>query len=118
MPRNIRSFETSKRTHPDVVELREQKRVDEMPAIDCKFRIIDGLLRDLQSRRPRAEKTPAAPPVELGFQLLRAGDEIRQMNPKQIMTFDHIRIPLFHDRSEPLESVALRFLNVVWIDNN
>src|SRR5439155_18716553 len=115
MPRDIRSFETSKRTHSDIIELREQKRIDEMPAIDCEFRIIDGLLRDLESRRPRAKKTPTAPPVEFGFQLLRAGDEIRQMNPKQIMTFSHIRVALFDERSESPKRVSFGFLDVVWI---
>src|SRR6266581_6897603 len=103
MPRDICSFEAGKRTHPDVIELRQQKRIDEMPATDCKFRIIYGLLRDLQSRRTRPQKSAGfcravalakagASPVEFGFQFLCPTNEIRQMNPKQIMTFDHIRV--------------------------
>src|SRR6266436_5285304 len=118
MPCDIRPFETGKRTHSDIVELREQKRINEMPAIDRELRIIDGLLRDLESRRPRAEKTAAASPVELGFQFLRATDQKRQIGPEQVMTFDYIRIALFDERGESLERVALRFLNVFWIDND
>src|SRR5438105_2440214 len=117
MPRDIRSFETGKRTHSDVVKLREQKRINEMPAIDCELRIIDGLLRDLEPRWPRSQKAAAASPIELGFHFFRADNEQRQMNPKQIMTFDHIRIAFFDKRGESLERVALRFLNVFWIDN-
>src|SRR5436309_10127151 len=116
MPCDIRPFETGKRTHSDIVKLREQKRINEMPAIDCEFRIIDSLLRDLESRRPRAEKTAASSPVEFGFQFLCATDEIRQIEPEQVVTFDHIRVALFDKRGESLERVALRFLDVVWID--
>ena len=48
MPSDIRSFESCERTHADVVELRQQKCVDEMAAIDRELRVIDSLLRDLQ----------------------------------------------------------------------
>src|ERR1051325_919660 len=102
MPGDIGPFETGKRTHPDVIELRQQKRIDEMLAIDCELRIVDGLLCDLESRWPRPEKTAAASPVELGFQFLCAIDEIRQMNPEQIMTFDHIRVAFLDERGKPL----------------
>src|SRR2546423_12057551 len=88
-----------------------------MPAIDCELWIIDGLLRNLESRWTGAQETAAASPIEFGFQLLCASDEIRQINPKQIMTFDHIRVALFDERGESLKRVALRFLNVFWIDN-
>src|SRR5262249_26784436 len=118
MPCDISPFEACKRTHPHVVKLRQQKRINEVPAIDCKLRIIDGLLRDLESRRPRAEKTATASPVELGFELLCATNEIREMNPKQIMTFDHIRVALLNERGEPLERITLGFLNVFWINDD
>src|SRR5438034_5379451 len=126
MPRDICSFEAGKRTHSDIIELREQKRIDEMPAIDCELWIIDGLLRDLESRRARPQKSAGfchavalakagASPVELGFQLPCATDEIRQIEPEQVMTFDHIRVALFDERSESPQRVALRFLNIIWI---
>src|SRR5206468_2173988 len=129
MPRDICPFETGQGTHPDIIELREQERINEMPAIDCEFRIIDGLLRDLQSRRTRPQKSAGfcravalakagASPVELGFQFLCATDEIRQIEPEQVMTFDHIRVALFDERSESPQRVALRFLNIIWIDND
>src|ERR1044071_2318136 len=118
MPRDICPFETGKGTHADVVELREQKRIDEVSAIDCELWIIDGLLRDLQPRWARAEKTTATSPVELGFQFLCASHEIRQMSPKQIMTFNHIRVALFDERSESPKRASLRFLDVLWIDND
>src|SRR6266498_3991690 len=118
MPCDIRPFETGKRTHPNIVKLREQKRIDEMPAIDCEFRIIDRLLCDLESRRPRAEKTATASPVELGYQFLCATGQIRQIGPEQVVTFDHIRIALFDERGKPLQRVSLGFLNVVRINND
>ena len=70
--------------------------------------------RDGRERR----KPPLRPQSSLVFSFLRATDEIRQIEPKQIMTFDHIRIALFDERGESLERVALRFLNVFWIDND
>src|SRR5207244_1193113 len=118
MPCDIRPFETGKRTHSDIVKLREQKRINEMPAIDCEFRIIDSLLRDLESRRPRAEKTAASSPVEFGFQFLCATDEIRQIEPEQVVTFDHIRIALLDERGKPLQRVSLGFIDAIWIDND
>ena len=80
MPGDIRPFEPCEGTHADVVKLRQQKRVDEMAAIDRELRIIDGFLSDLQSRGARAKEAAAASPIEFGFQLLRAGDEQRQMH--------------------------------------
>ena len=50
--RHIDTIKTGKRAHPDIVKLREQKRIDEMPAIDIELRVIDCLLRDLKPRRP------------------------------------------------------------------
>src|SRR5437868_8426348 len=117
MPRDIRPFETSKRTHPDIVKLREQKRINEMPAIDCELRIIDGLLRDLEPRWPRSEKAAATSPIELGCHFFRAGNEQRQMNPIQIMTFDHIRMPLVDERSDSTTRVSLGFLVAFCIVN-
>ncbi len=49
MPRHIGAFETGQGSQTDIVKLREQKSVDEMPAIDGELRIIDCLFRDLQS---------------------------------------------------------------------
>ena len=82
MSGDIGPFEPGERAHADVVKLRQQKCVDEMAAIDRELRIIDGLLRDLQPRRARAEKAAAASPIEFGLQLLRAGDKQRQMHAK------------------------------------
>src|SRR5262249_34755011 len=118
MPRDICPFETGEGTHPDIVKLREQKRIDEVAAIDCELWIIDGLLCDLESRRARAQKTAAAPPVELGLQLLCATYEIRQIEPEQVVTFDHVRVALFDKRGKSPERVSFRLLNGVWIDND
>ena len=76
MPGDIGSFETGKRTHADVVKLREQKRIDEMAATDCELGIIDCLFRDLESRRPRTQESTAASPIEFRFRFLRPRDEI------------------------------------------
>ena len=95
MPRDIDAFETGERAHADVVKLREQKCVDEMPAIDRELRIIDRLLRDLESRRTRTQKTAAASPIEFRFRFARARDQIRQIEAKEVVAFDHIGIALF-----------------------
>ena len=49
MLRDIDALEAAKGAHPDVVELREQERIDEVPAIDGELWVVDGLLRDLES---------------------------------------------------------------------
>ena len=49
MSGDIRSFEACERTHADVVELRQQKCVDEMAAVDRELWIIDRLFGDLES---------------------------------------------------------------------
>ena len=69
MLRHIDPLEAGQRAHPDVVKLREQKGVDEMPAIDGELRIIDRLLRDLEARRPRTQETAAPPQSSFVFAL-------------------------------------------------
>src|SRR5262249_753125 len=41
MPGHIRAFESCEGTHAYVVELCQQKRIDEMATIDCELRVID-----------------------------------------------------------------------------
>src|SRR5436309_14485573 len=118
MSRDIRPFETCEGTHPDVIELREQKCVDKVTTTDCELRVINRFLCNLKSRRPRAEKTIVAPPIEFGFEFLRPRNEERQMHTKQIVAFDHVRIAFLDKCGESLERVSFRFLNSVWIDNN
>src|SRR3954469_18468676 len=50
--RDINPLEARERSQPDVVKLRQQKRVDEMPAIECELWIINCLFRNLKSQRP------------------------------------------------------------------
>ena len=87
-----RPLETGQRTHSDVVKLREQKSVDEMPAIDRELRIIDRLFRDLKPRRPRAQEAAASSPIQLCLRLAGARDEKRQIEPEKIVAFDHVRV--------------------------
>src|SRR4029453_9783989 len=118
MPGDICPFEPCERTHADVVKLRQQKCVNEMAAIDRELWIIDGFLRDLQSRWTRAEKTATASPIEFGLQLLRAGDKVGEMNTEQIVALDHIGIAFFDQCGESPERVSFRFFYVVRIDND
>ena len=94
MPRDVDAFEAGKRAHTDIVKLREQKCVDEMASFDAELRVIDRLLRDLQSRRPRTQETAATSPIEFRFRFARARDEIGQIEAKEIMTFDDVGIAL------------------------
>ena len=75
-------FESRQGTHPDIVELREQKGIDKVPALDGELRIINSFLRDLEPRRTGAEKTPTASPIEFDLQFLRARNDQRQMHTK------------------------------------
>ena len=118
MPRHFYPLEAGKRTHPDIVKLREQERIDKVAAIDCELRVIDSLLRDLQSRGTRAKKAATASPIEFGFQLLRAGDKQRQMYAKQIVTFDYVRIAFFDESGKSPERISFGFFYVVRIDDD
>src|ERR1700747_1386448 len=110
-----RPFEPCERAHPDVVKLRQQKRIDEMPAIDGELRVINGFLRDLQSRGTRAEKAAASSPIEFGLQLLRPGDKQRQMDTEQIVAFDYVRIAFFDECGESPEHISFGFFYVVGV---
>jgi hypothetical protein len=46
---NIDPFETGQAAHSHVVELRQQKRIDEVPAIDAELWVIDRLFSDLKA---------------------------------------------------------------------
>ena len=67
MLRHIYPLEARERAHANVVELREQKRIDEMAAIDLKLWIIDGFLGNLQTRWTRAKKSAAPAPIQFHF---------------------------------------------------
>src|SRR5690242_16665838 len=118
MPGNIATLETGQRSQPDVVKLREQKGVDEMAAVDREFWIINRLLGDLKARGSRSQESAASPPIELGFQFLRARHEIGEMNAKEIMTFDDVRIAFFDQRSEPLNRGVLGVRQLFRINND
>src|SRR5437588_8274510 len=81
---DIGPLETSERAHPDIIELREQKSVNEVASVDRKLRIVDRLLRDLKSRRARTQKTAPAAPFEFGFQFLCPRDEIGRSNRNRL----------------------------------
>src|SRR5688572_12003873 len=104
---HIDPLEAREAAHPDVIELGEQKGVDEMPAIDGEFRIIDCLLRDLKPGWTRAEKTAAASPIQLHLRLARAGHQVRQIEAEKIMSFDDIGIAVFDDGRETFERSPL-----------
>ena len=90
--RDIDSLEAGERAHPNVVELREQKGVDEMPAIDRELRVVDRFLRDLEPRRARTEEAAASAPIEFRFRFARPGDEKRQIETEKIVALDHVGI--------------------------
>ena len=116
--RDVDALEAGKCAHADIVKLREQKCVDEVPAFDAELRVIDRLLRDLQSRRPRTQETAAASPIEFRFRFARARDEIRQIEAKEIVAFDHIRIALFDNTRQALDRGALGFVGIFRIDDD
>ena len=116
MLRDIASLEAGKRTHPNVVKLREQKGVDKMPALDRELRVVDRLLRDLEPRRARTEETAASSPIEFGLRLARPGDEKRQVELEKVVTLDHVRIAFPDQTRQALDRGVLRFLDRPRID--
>src|SRR5205085_2107103 len=117
MPGDIGALETAQRAKTNVVKLREQEGVHEMSAVDRELRIIDRLLRDLQSRWAGAEKSTAAAPIEFRFQLLRARDKNWKMRAKQIVTFNHVRVAFFDYRGQTSDRLALGLVRLLWIDH-
>ena len=75
---DVAPFKASKRTHANVIELREQEGVDKMAALDRELWIIDRFLGDLETGGPGAQESPAPSPIEFGLGLARAGNEKRR----------------------------------------
>src|SRR4051794_37806821 len=118
MLRDIDPFEAGQAPHPDVVEVREQKGVDEVPAINGELRVIDGFLRDLETRRAGAEEAAAPAPIQFHFGFPSPGDEKRQIEAKEIVAFDHVRTALFDKSRQTFERGSLGFLDVRRIDHD
>src|SRR5438552_12433746 len=104
---HIDPLEAGQAAHANIVKLREQECVDEVPAIDRKLWVIDRLLRDLEARWTRTKEAAAAFPIEFHFRLPRARDEIREIEAKKVMAFDHIGVAFLDDRGQALECGAL-----------
>ena len=116
--RDINPLEAAEGAHADVVELREQKSVDEVAAIDLELWIIDGFLRDLQPRRARAQESAASPPIQFHFRFARPRHQIGQIEPEKIVPFDYVRIALLNNCRELFERVMLGFLSILGIDHD
>src|SRR5438132_12549123 len=114
MSRDVGPLKTSQRAHSDVIKLREQESIHEMAAIDCELGIIDRLLGNLQPGWSRAQKSADASPIEFGFQFLRARDQVRQIEPKQIVAFDHIGIVVLDQTGHALDRASFRFLRLFY----
>src|SRR5688572_9021686 len=99
---DIDPVKTRQTAHSDVVKLREEKGVNEVPAIDGKLRVIDCLLRDLKTGGARAQKPSAASPIQLHLRLAGAGHQIRQIEAKKVVAFDHIGVAFLNDGCEAL----------------
>src|SRR5213082_668977 len=103
MPCDINALETSEAAHADVVEMREQKRIDEVPAIDGELGVVDGFLSDLEPRWARPKETTAPAPVEFHFRLAGPRHQIRQIETKEVVALDHIGIAFLSECSETLQ---------------
>ena len=99
MLRDIHPLEARERAHANIVELREQKRVDEMAAIDLELWIIDGFLGDLQTRWARAKKSAASSPIQFHFHFARPRHQIGQIKPEKIVSFDYVWIAFLNNCS-------------------
>ena len=118
MLRDIHPLEARERAHANIVELREQKRVDEMAAIDLELWIIDGFLGDLQTRWARAKKSAASPPIQFHFHFARPRHQIGQIKPEKIVSFDYVWIAFLNNCRELFERVMFGFLPLYGIDHD
>src|SRR6478672_2165048 len=100
MLRDIHPLEARERAHANIVELREQKGVDEVAAIDLELWIIDGFLGDLQTRWTGAKKSAAPAPIQFRFRFARSRHQIRQIKPKKIVSLDNIGVALLNNCCE------------------
>src|SRR5205814_7526902 len=116
MLRDIHPLEARERAHANIVELREQKRVDEMAAIDLELWIIDGFLGDLQTGWARAKKSAAPAPIQFYFRFACPRHQAGQIKPKKIVSFDYIGIAFLDNCRELFERVVFRFLPLCGID--
>ena len=89
-----------------------------MPAIDRELWIIDRLLRDLKARWTRSQKSAAPSPIKFRFRLLRARDQVRQIEPKQVVTFDDVGVSFLDQIRQALNRSMLGVLDIFWIDND
>src|SRR4051794_6920148 len=115
---DVDSLETRQTAHADVVEMRKEKCVDKVPAIDREFWIIDCLFCDLETRGARAQKTTAPSPIEFDLRFSRAGNEERQIEAKEVVAFDDVRIAFLDQRGQTLERRLLGFLHLRRIDHD
>src|SRR4051794_40715141 len=118
MLRDIDSLEAGEAAHADIVKLREQEGVNEVPAIDGELRIIDCFLRDLEPGGPGTEKATAASPIEFYLRFARASYQQRQIGAKEIMPLYHIGVSFFDHCRHALERGTLRLLWVSWINDD
>ncbi len=117
MLRDIDPLEAGEAPHPDIVKLREQKSVDEMPSIHGELRVIDRFLGDLEPRRARTQEPAAPPPIEFNLRLAGSRNEERQIEPEEVMALDYVGIALLDQGGQPLQSGALRLVRVGGIDD-
>src|SRR5205814_3954031 len=115
---DIHSLEAGEGAHADIVELCEQKRVDEMTAIDLELWIIDGFLGNLQARWARAKKSATPAPIQFHFHLACPRHQIGQIKPEKIVSFDYIGIAFLNNCVDLFERLVFRFLRLRLIDDD
>jgi hypothetical protein len=81
----------------DIVVLRQQPGVDDTPAVNIVATISDHPLGDLHSRGANAHSTTVASQSQIDFMPLRAGLEVFEVEAKQVVTLDNVRVALAHD---------------------
>ena len=113
---HVHPFEARQAAHADIVELGEEKGVDEMPAVDRELRVVDRFLRDLEPGRTRTEESSTPSPIEFHFSFARTRDQIWQVETKKVVAFNHIGVALPDEGGQTLQRGPLRLLHIVRID--
>ena len=94
VPRDVLEAERRKVARPEVVELREDPGIDDVAASYLVAPVADRALRDLQAGRVAAEGLAPTTPGERRAVLARAGLQVLEVEPEDVVPLDHVGVPL------------------------
>ena len=107
VPRRGLEPEALKFPRGDIVELDEKKRVHHVTPVNLELPVLDQSLGDLQTRRIRPRHAPVATEPQLDPAFPRPRLQVWEIEPENVVSLDHIRIPLEHEGGKLLQHPTL-----------